>query len=89
MNKTTRRKPQDLDLVALTSDRDTTPQKTEQPETGQPIRLLKGQVGTVVMEYDDQAVEVEFANNDGTTFAMETLPCDAVMLLHYELLQTA
>ncbi len=77
-------KPQDLDLVALTEDRDTT-----HFETGQPIRLLKGQVGTVVMEYDDQAVEVEFANNDGTTFAMETLPCDAVMLLHYELLQTA
>ena len=77
-------KPQDLDLVALTEDRDTT-----HFETGQPIRLLKGQVGTVVMEYDDQAVEVEFANNDGTTFAIETLPCDAVMLLHYELLQTA
>ncbi len=76
-------KPQDLDLVALTEDRDTT-----HFETGQPIRLLKGQVGTVVMEYDDRAVEVEFANNDGTTFAMETLPCDAVMLLHYELLQT-
>lgn len=84
MNKTTIRKPQDLDLVALTGDRDTT-----HFETGQPIRLLKGQVGTVVMEYDDQAVEVEFANHDGTTFAMETLPCDAVMLLHYELLQTA
>jgi hypothetical protein len=54
--------PQDLDLVALTADRDTT-----HFETGQPIRLLKGQVGTVVMEYDDQAIEVEFANNDGTT----------------------
>ena len=84
MKKTPMHKPQDLDLVALTGDRDTT-----HFETGQPIRLLKGQVGTVVMEYGDEAVEVEFANNGGTTFAMETLPCDAVMLLHYELLHRA
>lgn len=77
-------KPQDLDLVALTEDRD-----THHFETGQPIRLLKGQVGTVVMEYGNEAIEVEFANNDGTTFAIETLPCQAVLILHYELLQTA
>ncbi|MEM8641784.1 MAG: DUF4926 domain-containing protein [Cyanobacteria bacterium P01_G01_bin.54] len=78
------RKPQDLDLVALTEDRPTT-----HFETGQPIHLHKGQVGTVVMEYGNEAIEVEFANNDGTTFAMETLSLDAVMLLHYELLKTA
>lgn len=84
MNNQTMQKPQDLDLVALMEDCETT-----HFETGEPIRLLKGQVGTVVMEYDDQAVEVEFANNDGTTFAMETLPCDAVLLLHYERLPTA
>ncbi|MGB0561216.1 MAG: DUF4926 domain-containing protein [Spirulinaceae cyanobacterium] len=77
-------KPQDLDLVALTKDHPTT-----HFETGQPIHLPKGQVGTVVMEYGDEAVEVEFVNNDGITFAMETLSLDAVMLLHYELLQTA
>lgn len=77
-------KPQDLDLVALTEDRHTT-----HFETRHPIRLLKGQVGTVVMEYGDEAIEVEFANNDGTTFAIETLPCKAVLILHYELLQTA
>ena len=84
MNNQTMQKSQDLDLVALMEDGETT-----QFETGEPIRLLKGQVGTVVMEYGDEAVEVEFANNDSTTFAMETLPCDAVLLLHYELLQTA
>ncbi|USR89543.1 DUF4926 domain-containing protein [Phormidium yuhuli AB48] len=84
MNKTTRHKPQDLDIVALLANRD-----TSHFETGQPIRLLKGQIGTVVMEYDDEALEVEFTNNDGTTFAMETLPLDAVLLLHDELLQTA
>ena len=77
MNKTTRHKPQDLDIVALLANRD-----TSHFETGQPIRLLKGQIGTVVMEYDDEALEVEFTNNDGTTFAMETLPLDAVLLLH-------
>ncbi len=84
MNKTTRQKPQDLDIVALLANRD-----TSHFETGQPIRLLKGQIGTVVMEYGDEALEVEFTNNDGTTFAMETLPLDAVLLLHDELLQTA
>lgn len=84
MNNQTMQKPQDLDLVALMGDRETT-----HFETGEPIRLLKGQVGTVVMEYGNEAVEVEFANNDGTTFALETLTLDAVLLLHYELLQTA
>jgi hypothetical protein len=83
MNNQTMQKPQDLDLVALMEDRQTT-----HFETGEPIRLIKDQVGTVVMEYDDEAVEVEFANNNGTTFAMETLSCDAVLLLHYKLLQT-
>ncbi len=83
MTKTTLQKPQDLDLIALLEDRDTT-----HFETGQPIRLFKGQVGTVVMEYGDEALEVEFTNNDGTTFAMETLALDAVLLLHDELLQT-
>jgi hypothetical protein len=29
---------------------------------------LQGQVGTVVMEFDGTAFEVEFSNRDGTTF---------------------
>ncbi|MGD1901781.1 MAG: DUF4926 domain-containing protein [Geitlerinemataceae cyanobacterium] len=75
--------PQDLDLVALIENRTAT-----HFETGEPIVLRKGQIGTVVMQYGD-AVEVDFSNNDGTTFAMETLPLDRLLLLHDELLQIA
>lgn len=74
----------DLDIVALTEDRQTT-----HFETGEPITLSKGQVGTIVMEYDGKAFEVEFSNNDGTTYAMETIPANQLMLLHDELVEAA
>lgn len=73
----------ELDLVALTEDRQTT-----HFETGEPITLYKGQVGTIVMEYDGNVFEVEFSNNDGTTYAMETIPANQLMLLYYELVET-
>ena len=72
----------DLDIVALTEDRQTT-----HFETGELIALYKGQVGTIVMEYDGEVFEVEFSNNDGTTYAMETIPANQLMLLHYELVE--
>ncbi len=72
----------DLDIVALTEDRQTT-----HFETGEPITLYKGQVGTIVMEYDGEVFEVEFSNNDGTTYAMETISANQLMLLHYELVE--
>ncbi|HAC65528.1 MAG TPA: DUF4926 domain-containing protein [Cyanothece sp. UBA12306] len=72
----------ELDIVALTEDRQTT-----HFETGEPITLYKGQVGTIVMEYDGKVFEVEFSNNDGTTYAMETIPTNQLMLLHYELVE--
>ena len=68
------RKIQDLDLVALTEDIQTT-----HYETGRTIILYKGQVGTVVMEFDGTAFEVEFSNYDGTTYAMETLKAEQLM----------
>lgn len=71
----------ELDVVALTEDRQTT-----HFETGEPITLYKGQVGTIVMEYDGNVFEVEFSSNDGTTYAMETIPANQLMLLHYELM---
>ncbi|MFM9266207.1 DUF4926 domain-containing protein [Tychonema sp. BBK16] len=69
----------DLDIVALTEDLEVT-----HFETKQMIKLLKGQVGTVVMEFDGSAFEVEFSHQDGTTYAMETIPATKLMLLHYE-----
>jgi ribosomal protein L21E len=72
----------DLDIVALVEDRE-----TKHFETGEPIKLYKGQVGTIVMEYDGTAFEVEFSNNDGTTYAMETIAAKELILLHHELVQ--
>lgn len=76
------KKFKDLDIVALTEHR-----QTAHFETGELITLCKGQVGTIVMEYDGEFFEVEFSNNDGTTYAMETIPANQLMLLHYELVE--
>jgi Domain of unknown function (DUF4926) len=49
-----------LDVVALVEDL---------PELG----LHRGQVGTIVEVYEPGAVEVEFSNMQGQTYALETL----------------
>ncbi|OCR00151.1 DUF4926 domain-containing protein [Oscillatoriales cyanobacterium USR001] len=71
----------DLDIVALTEDLEAI-----HFETKEIIKLSKGQVGTVVMEFDGTAFEVEFSHQDGTTYAMETIPFTKLMVLHYELM---
>ena len=53
------------DVVALLEDVPAT-----HFETGQPLTLRRGEVGTVVMTYDGSAVEVEFAAEDGCAYAM-------------------
>lgn len=73
----------DLDIVALTEDLEAT-----HFETKQIIKLYKGQVWTVVMEFDGSAFEVEFSHQDCTTYAMETIPATKLMLLHYELVES-
>ena len=75
-------KLKDLDIVALTENISAT-----HFETGDNITLYKGQVGTIVMDYDGIFFEVEFANNDGTTYAMETISANQLMQLHYDLLE--
>jgi len=42
-------------------------------ETKQPILLRKGQVGTVIMDYDGKAFLIDFADEKGITYAMETV----------------
>ncbi len=39
------------------------------------------------MDYDGKAFEVEFSNNDGTTYAMEIISANKLMLLHYNLVK--
>lgn len=60
-----------LDVVALTEDI---------PNRG----LLRGQVGTVVESLGPGVFEVEFADNDGRTYAMLSLKSSQLLVLHYQ-----
>ncbi len=61
-----------LDVIALLKD---------MPEKN----LLKGQVGTIVEELDENVYEIEFCNNKGETIAMANVTAENLLLLHYEL----
>jgi CRP-like cAMP-binding protein len=64
------------DLVALLED---TPVKHFQ--TGEPLILRRGQLGTIVMVHADGAVEVEFADRDGRAYALLPITRNRLMLL--------
>lgn len=53
-------------------------------ETKQPILLRQGQVGTILMNFDSHAYLVDFADAQGNTYAMETVPSEKLMQLVYE-----
>ena len=53
------------DVVILLEDA-----RTKHFDTGQPLMLQRGQVGTVVMTYAGSAFEVEFAGRDGRAYAL-------------------
>jgi len=61
-------KIQELDNVILTETL-----ITKHFETDEPILLQQGQIGTVVMELGKNMFEVEFADREGISYAMETL----------------
>jgi hypothetical protein len=65
------------DVVALLDDI-----RTKHFESGRPLLLHRGQIGTVVMVYQDGAREIEFADRDGRAFAILCLQPDQLMLLH-------
>ncbi len=64
-----------LDVVALTEDL---------PQRG----LRRGQVGTVVETLPPDAFEVEFADDQGRTYASLALRADRLIVLHYQPLET-
>ena len=64
------------DVVVLLEDL-----RTKHFETGQPLMLRRGQMGTVVMTYDGTAVEVEFAGRDGRAYALLPVAAEKLMLL--------
>lgn len=46
------------------------------------LNLYRGQVDTIVEEYEENAFEVEFIDLNGKTYALETLQASQLMLLH-------
>jgi len=64
------------DVVALLEDK-----SAKHFESGRPLLLRRGQIGTVVMTYDDDACEVEFADREGRAFALLSLRPNQFMLL--------
>jgi Domain of unknown function (DUF4926) len=60
-----------LDVVALTEDL---------PELG----LHRGQVGTIVEEYEPEVFEVEFSDLTGKAYAVETLNANQLMTLYHQ-----
>lgn len=50
-------------------------------ESGQPLMLRRGQVGTVVMTYNGRAFEVEFAGRDGRAYALLPVAVEKLMPL--------
>jgi hypothetical protein len=64
------------DVIALLED---TPAKHY--ETGQPLILRRGQIGTVVMTYEGNVFEVEFAGRDGRAYAMLPITAEKLMVL--------
>ena len=50
-------------------------------DSGRPLLLRRGQIGTVVMTYDGTAFEVEFAGRDGRAYAILPIKADNLMLL--------
>ncbi|MCE9523985.1 MAG: DUF4926 domain-containing protein [Alphaproteobacteria bacterium] len=65
------RAPKLFDVVALLRDL---------PSAG----LRRGQVGTVVDENDSATVLVEFADNDGRTYAAPSVARQDLLVLNYE-----
>ncbi|NEP58404.1 MAG: DUF4926 domain-containing protein [Symploca sp. SIO2G7] len=63
-----------LDVVALIEDL---------PE----LDLYRGQVGTIVEEYEPGIFEVEFSDTTGRSYAIETLKENQLMVLHHQPLQ--
>lgn len=52
-------------------------------DTNEPIRLKRGQLGTIVMVYDDQTYEVEFADACGRTYALLPIRSEQLMRLYH------
>ncbi len=48
------------------------------------LRLYRGQVGTLVEEYEPGVFEVEFSDTRGRSYALETLRAAQLMVLSHQ-----
>jgi hypothetical protein len=64
------------DVVALLEDL-----PVKHFETGQPLCLRRGQIGTVVMTYDGNTFEVEFAGPDGHAYTLLPIAASKLVVL--------
>lgn len=79
--------PNELDVIALVAAI-----PAEHAQTGGPLTLLPGQVGTIVLTLGaartdgaHPAYEVEFVDErDGHTYAIATVPLGSLVLLRYQ-----
>ena len=71
-------KPDLHDVVALLEEL-----STQDFNSSRPLRLHRGQIGTVVMTHTDGACEVEFADRDGRAYAILPIHPEKLMVLHY------
>jgi hypothetical protein len=62
--------------VALLNDVQTT-----HFESGSPVLLHRGDIGTVVLTYGGGECDVEFADRNGRTYAMLTRSTDSLLVL--------
>jgi hypothetical protein len=63
-----------LDVVALVEDL---------PE----LNLYRGNVGTIVEEYEPNIFEIEFSDTTGKAYAVETLNASQLMILYHHPLE--
>ncbi len=68
IRKTTMNDIHEYDLVALTEDAIATHKVTHKQ-----ILLRRGQMGTVLISFDNKAFLIDFTDKKGDTFAMETI----------------
>lgn len=69
----------EYDVVAIKSDL-----QAVHKENQQTILLQTGQVGTVVMNFNNEAYLIDFSDAQGMTYAIKTIPPAQLMLFHYE-----
>ena len=50
------------------------------------LKLYRGQVGTIVEEYEPGVFEVEFSDFKGQTYALETLEASQLIRVQYQCL---